>query len=133
MCKFHQGQRCFNTSFEGRIYGRIILFVTNEIFLAIRGGPYMTIAPFYPLNGKADINRFPANWQRSKAPHLLPSAVYFTASTNWTSKSPDIISYGINYGTRNIARTLIKISDYAKGVIQQTSRHVEKASSLKFE
>jgi len=36
-----------------------------------------------------------------------------------------------NHGTRNITRTLVKIPGYAKGVIQQTGRHHEKASSIK--
>jgi len=39
--------------------------------------------------------------------------------------------YCDNHDTRNKTGALIKITNYAKGVIQQTGRHVEKTSSLK--
>ncbi len=58
MCGFHQGQRLYNASPQGRIYGRNILFATSEFYLASRGEPYMTPTPdihpilgfFYSLN-----------------------------------------------------------------------------------
>ena len=37
MCGFHQGQRQHDVSSKGRIYGRNILFVTNELFPCIAG------------------------------------------------------------------------------------------------
>ena len=45
---FHQGQRHYEASPQGRIYGSNILFVTNELYLASRGEPYMTpfLVPF---------------------------------------------------------------------------------------
>ncbi len=43
MCGFHQGQRLYNASPQGRIYGSDILFVTSELYLASRGEPYMTL------------------------------------------------------------------------------------------
>lgn len=36
MFGFHQDWRHFNASYQGRIYGRIILSIINEFFLAIR-------------------------------------------------------------------------------------------------
>lgn len=39
---FHQGQKHDVASSQGRIYGRNILYVTNELFLASRGEPYMS-------------------------------------------------------------------------------------------
>jgi hypothetical protein len=101
--------------------GKAYFYLTNRL----------AFGTFHSLHWKVNINRFPSYRYRSKAPYLQPSTAHFAASTNWTSKSPIIISYGYNYGTCNITRTLVKIPDYAKGVIQQTGRHVEKASSLK--
>jgi len=115
-----------NQSFERTcialvLIGKLYLYLTN----------CLATGAFYPLNRKVDKDCFLTYRYCAKASNQLSPAVYLAAFTYRTSQSPMIRSYRENYDSRNKTAALIKITNYAKGVIQQTGRHVEKTSSLK--
>jgi len=86
---------------------------------------YLAFSAFYPLHGKVNKHCFSSNWYSAKTANQFSSAMHFTTSANRTPESPSICLYCNYYGPRNKAGALIKIANYAKGVIQQTGRHTE--------
>ncbi len=91
----------------------------------------LTFGAFGSLNGMVYKYSFSTDWHGTKTTSRLPSTVHITASTSRTPQSPSIFLHCNNYYASNKMGALIKITNYAKGVIQQTGRHIEKTSWFK--
>jgi hypothetical protein len=86
----------------------------------------LTLGALHPLYRKINIYSLSTYRYRSKATGYLPSATHVAASAYRTSQAPMIFFYRNYNGVRNIVGTLVKITNYAKGVIEQAGRHFEK-------
>jgi len=109
-------------------------FKRTGITFTLIGKPYLylayclTLGAFHPLYWKINVHGLPTYRYRSKATNYLPSAAHVATSANWASQAPMIFFYRHYNGVRNITGTLVKITNYAKGVIEQAGRHFEKTS-----
>jgi hypothetical protein len=95
--------------------GIAFLFV-SKAYLHLAHG--MTSHAFHSLHRQLDIHRFSSYRHSSKTSDLLPPTLHLAAAANPTSQSPMVLFYGYNDGARFVQYTLVKVSDYAKRVVQ---------------